>query len=563
MADYKRMVSYMYQYENGIKRKNVGYARIEARDGQCKVTLHMQMLGQPDSIFPTYLIHRDHSGTELIYLGDSRLRNQVLDGKLLADESNIMNSGYKLSDIGGIILFLNSGEFFATEWDDKPIEATEIMKAMKPKPKKETAKEAVAAPVKPLPSVSQSRELGEGEKKKTEVSEESTTAPNRRTVTVEEEERIPKYQLPRGWKTVERLPDNPYDPKRRTDLRGAGANTRTANQFMRIGYPVSGKEIGRTGGTSRESNRRGTWERSYNRNEGNNPTAGSRGLGRRETVRRETESPVDTRNESREMLAAPKEAPEIASDQNEFQESAAAKKENQGSIPAKKDSPELTTDRNESQEMVAAIREARESTTDRNESQEGIAVSNELQETMDVNQESRESTDIKSEVQETVAVKSDIQETAAVRRDIADRQVTDENKSEEAGSRAGNRPYTSMESPVAARIFQSFPRINPFEDNEVILSVKIEPKDIGLLPRELWGLSNNSFLLHGYYSYRHLIFAKMKDRFGTRYIIGVPGTYHNKEQFIARMFGFDCFKSAKRRELRQGDFGYWYIAVSV
>ena len=42
-----------------------------------------------------------------------------------------------------------------------------------------------------------------------------------------------------------------------------------------------------------------------------------------------------------------------------------------------------------------------------------------------------------------------------------------------------------------------------------ILSIK--PQDIGLLPREIWTYGNNSFLLHGYYNYRHLILAKLLD----------------------------------------------------
>ena len=68
MTDYKRMVSYMYLYENGIKKKNVGFARIEVKDGQCRFTLHMQLPGQLDGIFPTYLIERTSDGMELIYL---------------------------------------------------------------------------------------------------------------------------------------------------------------------------------------------------------------------------------------------------------------------------------------------------------------------------------------------------------------------------------------------------------------------------------------------------------------------------------------------------------------
>jgi hypothetical protein len=119
----------------------------------------------------------------------------------------------------------------------------------------------------------------------------------------------------------------------------------------------------------------------------------------------------------------------------------------------------------------------------------------------------------------------------------------------------------AIDPQVVTGIFEKYPRIYPFEDNEIIICAKIEPKDIGLLPKELWPLSNNSFLIHGYYCYHHLIFAKMKDRSGCRYILGVPGIYHNREMFMAKMFGFDGFKPIRKRELRQGDFGYWYTSV--
>ena len=42
MSGYQRMVSYLYRYEKGIKGKNVGYARIELRNGKCRVTVRFQ-----------------------------------------------------------------------------------------------------------------------------------------------------------------------------------------------------------------------------------------------------------------------------------------------------------------------------------------------------------------------------------------------------------------------------------------------------------------------------------------------------------------------------------------
>jgi hypothetical protein len=46
------------------------------------------------------------------------------------------------------------------------------------------------------------------------------------------------------------------------------------------------------------------------------------------------------------------------------------------------------------------------------------------------------------------------------------------------------------------------------------------------------------------------------------YLLGIPGIFHNRERFMARMFGFENFKSIRKRDLRQGDFGYWYLPIN-
>ena len=117
--------------------------------------------------------------------------------------------------------------------------------------------------------------------------------------------------------------------------------------------------------------------------------------------------------------------------------------------------------------------------------------------------------------------------------------------------------------PVAKNIFRRCPRIYPFEDNEITDCVRIEPQDIGLLPIDAWVLGNNSFLLHGYYTYRHLIFGRIIGSNESTYVLGVPGIYQNKESFMARMFGFEKFKSAARTEQKDGEFGYFYVPIQL
>lgn len=36
MSNYRRLISYIYEYEGKTKGRNVGFAKLEARSGQCK-----------------------------------------------------------------------------------------------------------------------------------------------------------------------------------------------------------------------------------------------------------------------------------------------------------------------------------------------------------------------------------------------------------------------------------------------------------------------------------------------------------------------------------------------
>lgn len=118
------------------------------------------------------------------------------------------------------------------------------------------------------------------------------------------------------------------------------------------------------------------------------------------------------------------------------------------------------------------------------------------------------------------------------------------------------------DAPAARHILDSFPRVYPFEDGEIAECVKIEPKDIGLFPMETWAIGNNSFLIHAHCNYHHLLFAKKQTRGGSLYLLMVPGVYSPREKYMARMFGFEYFKCAKRRTVRDGEFGYWYVTIN-
>lgn len=106
-------------------------------------------------------------------------------------------------------------------------------------------------------------------------------------------------------------------------------------------------------------------------------------------------------------------------------------------------------------------------------------------------------------------------------------------------------------------LFAERQKITPFSDDEIKDCVQLMPCDIVRLQQENWNIGRSSFLQHGFYQYRHLLFGKFAD--GT-YLIGVPGIQNQQEEYMAKMCGFEHFKAAKIYGCGK-TFGYWWKTV--
>lgn len=104
--------------------------------------------------------------------------------------------------------------------------------------------------------------------------------------------------------------------------------------------------------------------------------------------------------------------------------------------------------------------------------------------------------------------------------------------------------------------------VHPFEDEREFIT--IEPKDFVILREAYQRLVNNSFLLHGFYNYRHLILGRdyqLGAEEETCFYLGVPGVFFEREKMVAVMFGFEGFESAGPVEI--GKFGYYLRRVEI
>lgn len=95
---------------------------------------------------------------------------------------------------------------------------------------------------------------------------------------------------------------------------------------------------------------------------------------------------------------------------------------------------------------------------------------------------------------------------------------------------------------------------------------KITRREISLLPRKYWFLANNSFLLHGYHNYSHLLLVKEEGHLW----LGVPGIYDPREARAADLFGFPQFTReyvpllnlSEDERNDSADFGHWCRYIS-
>lgn len=105
------------------------------------------------------------------------------------------------------------------------------------------------------------------------------------------------------------------------------------------------------------------------------------------------------------------------------------------------------------------------------------------------------------------------------------------------------------------QLCRMYPKVHPLRNENSYIS--ISPKDFVIFPNEYQKLVHNSFLLHGFYNYQHIILGK----YGEEFYLGVPGTYHDREALVANMFGFNGFESVDKRET--GTFGYYMTKVCI
>ena len=99
MADYRRLISYIYEYEGIQKGKNVGFAKLEARNGQCRINVNVKRIYMSGNAIGAYLLG---TGGRETFLGNVFVRGGNGEFRANVDTKNVEGTGTGLDTAGSL-----------------------------------------------------------------------------------------------------------------------------------------------------------------------------------------------------------------------------------------------------------------------------------------------------------------------------------------------------------------------------------------------------------------------------------------------------------------------------
>ena len=527
MAEYKRLITYAYSYESGLKKHNVGHARVEVYGSELKVKVNIKAPSYSEKVLKVYFYKRISGGLKTSYFCDVSVPNGSVDEKFQTKTNNLGDSSLQFHELDGFVLFFNPAKCIVFDLKDQVLTNEEIhnIGMERSQVKSSLSNQEQEKEVKEDKIEQNSGNVALGESKKLENLTELTENYQNEETKVYDNDAEP-------IEDAEGIEAEVYDNSSQPIVDAEGIETEVYDNSSQPIEDVEGIET-ETYDSSAEPIEDAQGIETENNDNSAEPIENAEG------------TETGFYDNSADLIEDAGKETDVYDNSAETIKSVAREVINDPPTMSEEDT-NTYSDNNE-MELFKSIASKIAKNVDKTSNQ-----SNNLEQSTYQNHV-REESSLKPNEPETW---SDV----AAANTKAKNQGIFANVDEAEGLRQ-EVPFPWRDTPEARRILNEFPRVYPFEDGEIAECVKIEPKDIGLLPMNHWGAGNNSFLLHGYNNYHHLLFAKKQTRNGCLYLLMVPGIYNAREKYMARLFGFEYFKCAKRRNLREGEFGYWYLTI--
>ncbi len=121
MPEYRRFISYFYEYIDGKKQKNAGFAKVELRNGMWRILLRITAEVCPRSPIQVYGFVREPDRLQGILLGEIRPVQQIAEEWAFRADAPI-GGKYGMGDLSGLWVESSDMRRFITVWDDEEID---------------------------------------------------------------------------------------------------------------------------------------------------------------------------------------------------------------------------------------------------------------------------------------------------------------------------------------------------------------------------------------------------------------------------------------------------------
>lgn len=531
MAEYRRFVAYIYEYVNGIKGENVGFVKVESRNGICRIQLHLQSVPKEETSLQVDGFVRTQNHVGVIPLGICRVNGNIAEFKGNTPHRNFGNSDYTLDQIAGMFLEGENGSVFATAWDNEPVDVDELkrfaknvhMKQKASEGNKQTPEAGKAARGEKVLEFKDSMEKQAGKAENSAVLEENEEVSADAGFQMEENS---EAAVPAAVEPVQEQLQETADAREVKEAE----DSRQAEASIAAGAEVREASIA-AGAVVREASIAAEGE-----------------------VR---EASIGAESEVREAsIGAAQEVHEASI------EAAQAQEVREASIDAEKD--KLSGGDLDGESLQSASEEVFSESVEAVGPDDSVKNVSELKavDAEDNNGQNNSSTHTGGAA---TGAGSRNNSTAYARNNVRNNGQPNTGSQVHMTQTRGRQPANgrcnmNCGNSGLDRKWEHFqchyPAMEPFTDDEIVECIQIAPKDIMFLRRDDQRFARNNFLLQSYYNYQHLLLGRLREG---GYILGVPGLYENQERFMANMFGFMNFKEA--RPGKQENFGYWLRPV--
>ena len=535
MPNYRRLISYIYAYEGGVKGKNTGYAKVEVRGEQCRVQVNVKKVYVGGNDIGVYLLS---PGKEIL-IGKIFIRGGSGEFRANISATDVESSGYGIDQCYGLTIhdLASTWQSYTTIWEDAVAQAAEVQlehvtaenvrRQEAERKEKEIPRtiEEPSGPTEPFP----------------------ITAEIQRTLE-QEEMRLQDIQ---PWETEEKQPDSPSG---QPETAPAGAASTAEEGTLAPASQAPDSENETDNPTSQASNPGILSENPAG------PALDTVGLAKNPAASANIiPFPEDPANRYiPEELEAPSTPPGQAAPPTPPDQAAPPTPPDQAapSMPSGQAAPFMPSEPSAFQ-MPDTVPP---------NSAPALPTGAAAQPEAVLNQPVGAATPPGSPLTRPQLAAPSSGSTPSVPHTREDlwAELEDEEVLRLLDQKEQEAKAKMNSGSLWARLQRSYSKVLAFEYDHGCEILSIKPQDIGLLPREIWVYGNNSFLLHGYYNYRHLILARLNTPKGRpRYLLGVPGHYYSNEKYMASMFGFPHFVLAKKQPDEDGRFGYWYTDIRL